>query len=218
MSILNEISELVIKGDIMGTKAKVAEAVDQKVDATSILNDGLMPGINEIGERFAKGQIFVPNVLLSAKAMNTGVEVIQPLLAAGGDTTIGTAVVATVKGDLHDIGKNLVALMMKSVNLKVIDLGANVSAEKFVEAINEYHPDIVGLSALLTTTMNEQGHVIEVLKEAGVRDQVKVMIGGAPVTQGWADKIGADAFTADAAEASRWAKTYCTSSSFCVLA
>ncbi|MBC5737859.1 corrinoid protein [Lawsonibacter faecis] len=211
MSILNEISELVIKGDIMGTKAKVAEAVDQKVDATSILNDGLMPGINEIGERFAKGQIFVPNVLLSAKAMNTGVEVIQPLLAAGGDTTIGTAVVATVKGDLHDIGKNLVALMMKSVNLKVIDLGANVSAEKFVEAINEYHPDIVGLSALLTTTMNEQGHVIEVLKEAGVRDQVKVMIGGAPVTQGWADKIGADAFTADAAEASRWAKTYCTS-------
>ena len=211
MSILNEISELVIKGDIMGTKAKVAEAVDQKVDATSILNDGLMPGINEIGERFAKGQIFVPNVLLSAKAMNTGVEVIQPLLAAGGDTTIGTAVVATVKGDLHDIGKNLVALMMKSVNLKVIDLGANVSAEKFVEAINEYHPDIVGLSALLTTTMNEQGHVIEVLKDAGVRDQVKVMIGGAPVTQGWADKIGADAFTADAAEASRWAKTYCTS-------
>ena len=211
MSILNEISELVIKGDIMGTKAKVAEAVDQKVDATSILNDGLMPGINEIGERFAKGQIFVPNVLLSAKAMNTGVEVIQPLLAAGGDTTIGTAVVATVKGDLHDIGKNLVALMMKSVNLKVIDLGANVSAEKFVEAINEYHPDIVGLSALLTTTMNEQGHVIEVLKEAGVRDQVKVMIGGAPVTQGWADKIGADAFTADAAAAARWAKEYVTS-------
>lgn len=211
MSILNEISELVIKGDIMGTKAKVAEAVDQKIDATSILNDGLMPGINEIGDRFAKGQIFVPNVLLSAKAMNTGVEVIQPLLAAGGDTTIGTAVIATVKGDLHDIGKNLVALMMKSVNLKVIDLGANVSAEKFVEAINEYHPDIVGLSALLTTTMNEQGHVIEVLKEAGVRDQVKVMIGGAPVTQGWADKIGADAFTADAAEASRWAKEYCNS-------
>lgn len=211
MSILNEISELVIKGDIMGTKAKVAEAVDQKVDATSILNDGLMPGINEIGERFAKGQIFVPNVLLSAKAMNTGVEVIQPLLAAGGDTTIGTAVVATVKGDLHDIGKNLVALMMKSVNLKVIDLGANVSAEKFVEAINEYHPDIVGLSALLTTTMNEQGHIIQQLTDAGVRDKVKVMVGGAPVTQMWADKIGADAFTADAAEAAQWAKAYAAS-------
>ena len=188
MSILNEITELVIKGDIMGTKAKVAEAVEQKLEATDILNNGLMPGINEIGERFAKGQIFVPNVLMSAKAMNTGVEVIQPLLAAGGDTTIGTAVIATVKGDLHDIGKNLVGLMMKSANLKVIDLGANVPAEKFVEAIKEHNPDIVGLSALLTTTMNEQGHVIEVLKQAGVRDQVKVMIGGAPVTQAWATR------------------------------
>ena len=211
MSILNEISELVIKGDIMGTKAKVAEAVEQKVDASEILNNGLMPGINEIGERFAKGQIFVPNVLMSAKAMNTGVEVIQPLLAAGGDTTIGTAVIATVKGDLHDIGKSLEGQMRKSANLKVIDLGANVPAEKFVEAIKEYNPDIVGLSALLTTTMNEQGHVIEVLKQAGVRDQVKVMIGGAPVTQAWADKIGADAFTADAAAAARWAKEYVTS-------
>lgn len=146
MSILNEISEAVIKGDIPGTIAKVKEAVEQKLDPNSILNDGLMPGINEIGERFAKGQIFVPNVLLSAKAMNSGVEVIQPLLAAGGDTTIGTAVVATVKGDLHDIGKNLVALMMKSVNLKVIDLGSNVPAEKFVEAVKEHHPDILGLS------------------------------------------------------------------------
>lgn len=211
MSILNEISEAVIKGDIPGTIAKVKEAVEQKLDPNSILNDGLMPGINEIGERFAKGQIFVPNVLLSAKAMNSGVEVIQPLLAAGGDTTIGTAVVATVKGDLHDIGKNLVALMMKSVNLKVIDLGSNVPAEKFVEAVKEHHPDILGLSALLTTTMNEQGHVIEALKAAGIRDQVKVMVGGAPVTQMWADKIGADAFTADAAEASRWAKEYVTS-------
>lgn len=210
MSILNEISEAVIKGDIPGTIAKVKEAVEQKLDPNSILNDGLMPGINEIGERFAKGQIFVPNVLLSAKAMNSGVEVIQPLLAAGGDTTIGTAVVATVKGDLHDIGKNLVALMMKSVNLKVIDLGSNVPAEKFVEAVKEHRPDILGLSALLTTTMNEQGHVIEALEAAGIRDQVKVMVGGAPVTQMWADKIGADAFTADAAEASRWAKKYVT--------
>jgi len=138
MSILNEISELVIKGDIAGTKAKVAAAVEAKEDAQVILNQGLMPGINEIGERFGRGEIFVPNVLLSAKAMNAGVEVIQPLLAAGGDTTIGTAVVATVKGDLHDIGKNLVALMMKSANLKVIDLGANVGAEKFIEAIKEY--------------------------------------------------------------------------------
>ncbi len=211
MSVLTEMAELVIKGDINGTVAKVKEAVDQKIEATTILNDGLMPGINEVGDRFAKGQVFVPNVLLSAKAMNSGVEIIQPLLAAGGDTTIGTAVVATVKGDLHDIGKNLVALMMKSANLKVIDLGSNVGADKYIEAIKEYKPDVVGLSALLTTTMNEQGRIIEALKEAGVRDQVKVMVGGAPVTQMWADRIGADAFTADAAEAARWAKDYITS-------
>ena len=211
MSILTEMSELVIKGNIAGCKAKVQEAVDQGVDAREILDNGLMPGINEIGDRFAKGQVFVPNVLLSAKAMNAGVEIIQPLLAGAGDTSIGTAVVATVKGDLHDIGKNLVALMMRSVNLKVIDLGANVSGEKFIEAIKEHHPDVIGLSALLTTTMNEQGHIIQQLIDAGVRDQVKVMIGGAPVTQMWADRIGADAFTTDAAEAARWAKNYCTS-------
>ncbi|MCI6435751.1 MAG: corrinoid protein [Clostridiales bacterium] len=211
MSVLNEISELVIKGNIAGVKGKVSEAVEQKLDPNVILNEGLMPGINEIGDRFAKGQVFVPNVLLSAKAMNAGVEIIQPLLANAGDTTIGTAVVGTVKGDLHDIGKNLVALMMKSVNLKVIDLGANVSGEQFIAAIKEHKPDVVGLSALLTTTMNEQGHIIEQFKAAGVRDDVKVMIGGAPVTQMWADKIGADAFTTDAAEASRWAKNYVTS-------
>ena len=211
MSVLNEISELVIKGNIAGVKGKVSEAVEQKLDPNVILNEGLMPGINEIGDRFAKGQVFVPNVLLSAKAMNAGVEIIQPLLANAGDTTIGTAVVGTVKGDLHDIGKNLVALMMKSVNLKVIDLGANVSGEQFIAAIKEHTPDVVGLSALLTTTMNEQGHIIEQFKAAGVRDDVKVMIGGAPVTQMWADKIGADAFTTDAAEASRWAKNYVTS-------
>ena len=211
MSVLNEISELVIKGNIAGVKGKVSEAVEQKLDPNVILNEGLMPGINEIGDRFAKGQVFVPNVLLSAKAMNAGVEIIQPLLANAGDTTIGTAVVGTVKGDLHDIGKNLVALMMKSVNLKVIDLGANVSGEQFIAAIKEHKPDVVGLAALLTTTMNEQGHIIEQFKAAGVRDDVKVMIGGAPVTQMWADKIGADAFTTDAAEASRWAKNYVTS-------
>ncbi|MDO4554187.1 MAG: corrinoid protein [Lachnospiraceae bacterium] len=208
MSILNELTELVIKGDVNGTPAKVQEAVDQGLDAQVILNEGLMPGINEIGDRFSKGQIFVPNVLVAAKAMNAGVDVLKPLLEGGGDTTIGTAVAATVKGDLHDIGKNLVCLMMRSANLKVIDLGANVSAEKYIEAIKEYKPDVVVMSALLTTTMNEQGRTIQALEEAGVRDQVKVMVGGAPVTQEWADKIKADAFTADAAEAANWAKEY----------
>ena len=211
MSVLNEISELVIKGNIAGVKGKVTEAVEQKLDPNVILNEGLMPGINEIGDRFAKGQVFVPEMLIAAKAMKKGVEVLKPLLAGDKDSKIGKMVMGTVNGDLHDIGKNLVALMMKSVNLKVIDLGANVSGEQFIAAIKEHKPDVVGLSALLTTTMNEQGHIIEQFKAAGVRDDVKVMIGGAPVTQMWADKIGADAFTTDAAEASRWAKNYVTS-------
>ncbi|SHJ71216.1 5-methyltetrahydrofolate--homocysteine methyltransferase [Dethiosulfatibacter aminovorans DSM 17477] len=208
MSILNEISELVIAGNIAGTQAKVESAVEEGIDAVSILNDGLMPGINEVGERFARAEVFVPNVLMSAKAMNTSVEIIQPMLTASGNKPIGTAVIATVKGDLHDIGKNLVGLMMKSSGLEVIDLGNDCGADKYIDAIEKYNPDVIGLSALLTTTMNEQGRIIKALEEKGLRDKVKVMVGGAPVTQEWADKIGADAFTADAADAARWAKNY----------
>lgn len=211
MSIITEISELVIMGNVAQTQTKVEEAVEQGIDATTILNEGLMSGINVIGEKFARREVFVPNLLLAAKAMNTSVEIIKPLLIASGTKAIGTAVIATVKGDLHDIGKNLVGLMMKSAGLEVIDLGSDVSSEQYIDAINKYSPDVVALSALLTTTMNEQSKVIEAFKAAGVRDKVKVMIGGAPVTQMWADKIGADAFTADAAEAARWAKAYVTS-------
>ena len=208
MSILNEISELVIAGNIAGTQEQVEKAVEEGIDAVSILNDGLMPGINVVGEMFARAEIFVPNVLMSAKAMNTSVEIIQPMLTASGAKPIGTAVIATVKGDLHDIGKNLVGLMMKSSGLEVIDLGNDCGADKYIEAIEKYNPDVIGLSALLTTTMNEQGRIIQALEEKGLRDKVKVMVGGAPVTQEWCDKIGADAFTADAADASRWAKNY----------
>ena len=193
MSTLNEISQMVITGQIRTIKAKVQQALDEGIGAQEILDGGLLPGINEIGEKFARNEVFVPNVLLAAKVMNMGVEVIQPLLAAGESTKLGTAVVGTVKGDLHDIGKNL------------------VDGAKFIDAINKYNPDVIGLSALLTTTMNEQGHIIQQLADAGVRDKVKVMVGGAPVTQMWADKIGADAFTADAAEAAQWAKAYAAS-------
>ena len=147
--------------------------------------------------------MFVPNVLLAAKVMNMGVEVIQPLLAAGESTKLGTAVVGTVKGDLHDIGKNLVALMMRSANLEVIDLGSNVDGAKFIDAINKYNPDVIGLSALLTTTMNEQGHIIQQLTDAGVRDKVKVMVGGAPISQSFCDEIGADYYAEDAGAAAR---------------
>ena len=199
MSTLNEISQMVITGQIRTIKAKVQQALDEGIGAQEILDGGLLPGINEIGEKFARNEVFVPNVLLAAKGMNMGVE-------AAGKVCIGT-----VKGDLHDIGKNLVALMMRSANLEVIDLGSNVDGAKFIDAINKYNPDVIGLSALLTTTMNERGHIIQQLTDAGVRDKVKVMVGGAPVTQMWADKIGADAFTADAAEAAQWAKTYAAS-------
>lgn len=206
MSILQELTDLVIAGNYMNIKAKTQEAVDQGLSAKEILDGGLMPGINLIGERFARNEVFVPNVLMAAKAMNEGVEVIKPLMLDGSVTTIGKVVVGTVKGDLHDIGKNLVALMMRSAGLEVIDLGSDVSTEKFIAAVKEHKPAIIGLAALLTTTMYEQKNVIEALQKEGIRDQVKVMVGGAPINQAWADKIGADCFAADAAEAARLAK------------
>ncbi len=206
MSILQELTDLVIAGNYMNIKAKTQEAVDQGLSAKEILDGGLMPGINLIGERFARNEVFVPNVLMAAKAMNEGVEIIKPLMLDGSVTTIGKVVVGTVKGDLHDIGKNLVALMMRSAGLEVIDLGSDVSTEKFIAAIKEHKPAIIGMAALLTTTMYEQKNVIEALQKEGIRDQVKVMVGGAPINQAWADKIGADCFAADAAEAARLAK------------
>lgn len=210
-AILEEISELVIDGEADDIQDKVQEALDAGISAQDILDNGLMAGINVVSEQFAAGDVFVPEVLMSAETMNSGVEVIQPLLEGENTTKIGTAIVGTVKGDLHDIGKNLVALMMRAANLEVVDLGSDVSAEEFIAAIEEHNPDVVGLSALLTTTMNEQGRIIEAIEAAGIRDKVKVMVGGAPVTQGWADKIKADAFTADAAEAAAWAKNYAMS-------
>jgi 5-methyltetrahydrofolate--homocysteine methyltransferase len=206
MSILQELTDLVIAGNYMNIKAKTQEAVDQGLSAKEILDGGLMPGINLIGERFARNEVFVPNVLMAAKAMNEGVEVIKPLMLDGSVTTIGKVVVGTVKGDLHDIGKNLVTLMMRSAGLEVIDLGSDVSTEKFIAAVKEHKPAIIGMAALLTTTMYEQKNVIEALQKEGLRDQVKVMVGGAPINQAWADKIGADCFAADAAEAARLAK------------
>ena len=206
MSTLNEISQMVVTGQIRTIKAKVQQALDEGIGAQEILDGGLLPGINEIGEKFARNEVFVPNVLLAAKVMNMGVEVIQPLLAAGESTKLGTAVVGTVKGDLHDIGKNLVALMMRSANLEVIDLGSNVDGAKFIDAINKYNPDVIGLSALLTTTMPALQETVTALNAAPWRKDVKVMFGGAPITQEFADKIGADAYTPDAASAAKKAK------------
>lgn len=211
MSTLTEISEFLQKGRAKSVRELVNRALEEGTPAKTILEEGLLPGMSVIGEKFRKNEVFVPEVLVAARAMNAGIEILKPHLAAGDNTSKGKAVIGTVKGDLHDIGKNLVALMMRSANLEVIDLGSNVDGAKFIDAINKYNPDVIGLSALLTTTMNEQGHIIQQLTDAGVRDKVKVMVGGAPVTQMWADKIGADAFTADAAEAAQWAKTYAAS-------
>lgn len=211
MSTLTEISETLQAGRAKLIKTLIPQALEEGIPAQQILQDGLLAGMEVVGRRFKANEIFVPEVLVAARAMSVGAELLKPYLAESGVTSKGKVVLGTVKGDLHDIGKNLVALMMRSANLEVIDLGSNVDGAKFIDAINKYNPDVIGLSALLTTTMNEQGHIIQQLTDAGVRDKVKVMVGGAPVTQMWADKIGADAFTADAAEAAQWAKTYAAS-------
>lgn len=211
MSTLIEIGNALEKGKKKLVVQYVQQALEEGHSAQEILTEGLLPGMDRVGVKFRANEIFVPEVLVAARAMNAGAALLKPLLAEEGAESLGVMVLGTVKGDLHDIGKNLVALMMRSANLEVIDLGSNVDGAKFIDAINKYNPDVIGLSALLTTTMNEQGHIIQQLTDAGVRDKVKVMVGGAPVTQMWADKIGADAFTADAAEAAQWAKAYAAS-------
>ena len=213
MSKIEDVKVLVESGKVAQVGAVVQEALDAGNQPQDIL-DGMIESMGVVGEKFSAGKLFVPEMLMAAKAMNEGLEVIKPLLTSGTSTAIGKigkAMVGTVKGDLHDIGKNLVVLMMRSVNIDVVDLGINVTAEQFVAGIKEHQPQVVGLSALLTTTMNGQASIIKAIEEAGVRDQVKVLIGGAPVTQGWADKIGADGFAADAAGAAAWSKAYLTS-------
>ena len=201
MSTLNEISQMVVTGQVRTIKAKVQQALNEGIGAQEILDGGLLPGINEIGEKFARNEVFVPNVLLAAKVMNMGVEVIQPLLAADESTKVGTAVVGTVKGDLHDIGKNLVKMMLEGKGLEVIDLGTDVAPETFVSTAIEKDCQIICCSALLTTTMGVMKEVVEEAQKAGIRDKVKIMVGGAPVTEAFCKQIGADAYTSDAASA-----------------
>lgn len=208
MSILVEISEALQRGNAKLVAAKTQEAVDAGIGPGSILNDGLISGMGIIGVKFKNNEVYVPEVLIAARAMNAGLGVLKPLLAAAGVKPLGKVVLGTVKGDLHDIGKNLVGMMMVGAGLELVDLGIDVSADKFVNAVKEHQPRIVALSALLTTTMTEQKTVIDALKAAGVRDTVKVMVGGAPVTENYAREIGADAYTPDAASAAEKAKEY----------
>ncbi|MDR1932072.1 MAG: corrinoid protein [Spirochaetales bacterium] len=201
MGVLEEMSELLQKGKANEVKALVQKAIDEKIDAKRILEDGLMSGMNIIGEKFKNNQVYVPEVLIAARAMNQGISILRPLLVQAGVQARGTVILGTVKGDLHDIGKNLVKMMMEGKGLEVIDMGTNVPAEKFIASAKEKNAKIIACSALLTTTMTEMKNVVEAAKTEGIRDQVTIMVGGAPVTDSYRESIGADIYTPDAASA-----------------
>ena len=203
MTIIEEISQAIQNGKIKLIKDLVPKAIEEGHSAQEILNDGLLHGMNIVGDRFTRNEAFVPEVLVAARAMNKGTELIKPLLAAEGSQPIGKACIGTVQGDLHDIGKNIVKLMLESKNIDVIDLGVDVSPEKFAETAKNEGCNLVCCSALLTTTMPVMEKVVEALKAAGVREQVTVLVGGAPVTQEFCDQIGADIYTADGATAAK---------------
>ncbi|NLA77655.1 MAG: cobalamin-binding protein [Clostridiales bacterium] len=209
MENLNQISEMLQKGRAKEVRELVSRALEDGAEPKTILNDALIGAMMAVGKKFKENLIYVPEVLIAARAMNAGVEVLRPALIADGVEPAGKAIICTVKGDLHDIGKNLVKMMLEGVGIECVDLGVDVGAEKIVEAVRESNADMVCLSALLTTTMTAQKDVIDALKAAGLRDKVKVMVGGAPVTQSFADEIGADAYTPDAASAAEVALTFC---------
>lgn len=209
MEILEQISAFVQKGRLKNVRQLTQQALDEGLDAQTILNDGLMDGMAVIGEKFKLNKVYVPEVLIAARAMNSGIEVLTPALARGGAGTRGRAVLGTVKGDQHDIGKNLVRIMMEGRGIEVMDLGVDVAAERFVQSAIEQGAQIIACSALLTTTMGVMADVVREAERQGIRDKVKIMIGGAPVTQAFCDEIGADCYTDDAASASDAALAFC---------
>jgi 5-methyltetrahydrofolate--homocysteine methyltransferase len=206
--ILQEISTAVIEGSIEDMADLTEDALDDGLSAQQILDEGLMAGMDYVGTEFKAGNMFVPEVLRSAKAMQISMDRLRPLLAEGNVAMMGTVLLGTVKGDLHDIGKNLVGMMCEGAGFDVVDIGKDVDPDAFVEAVKEHEPDVVGMSALLTTTMRAMEHTVKALEEAGLRDQVKIMIGGAPVTQAFSDQIGADGYASNAATASDLAKKF----------
>ena len=207
--ILEDISQNLQSGKAKIVKTLVQQAVDEGYAADTILNDGLMAGMSIIGEKFKNNEVFVPEVLVAARAMNMGVNVLKPLLASEGNKSVGKACLGTVLGDLHDIGKNLVKMMLESKGIEVIDLGVDVPPEKFIQTAIDEHCQLICCSALLTTTMGVMKDVVEAAKAAGIRDQVTIMVGGAPVTQAFCDQIGADIYTPDAASAADAALAQC---------
>jgi 5-methyltetrahydrofolate--homocysteine methyltransferase len=206
MADLKQLTEALVAMDEKKVTELVQSALDGGTPAKDILNGGLLPGMEIVGERMESGDMFIPEVLMSAKAMSAAVEILKPLLGAEDIRAAGKVVIGTVKGDLHDIGKNLVTMMLESAGFEVHNLGVDIAPEDFVKAIKEKNPNLLALSALLTTTMSMMKQTIDALSESGLREQVKVIIGGAPVTQKFADEIGADGYAPDAGSASKLAK------------
>ena len=199
--LLGKIAESLIAGKVDEVSDLTQKALDENVSSKDILEKGLLAGMDVVGKRFKANEMFIPEVLRCAKCMHGAMEILRPLLAETGVETAGTFVIGRVKGDLHDIGKNLVGMMFEGAGFKVVDLGIDLAPATFVEAIKEHNANLFGMSALLTTTMPKMGETINAIKEAGIRDQVKIMIGGAPVTREFAKEIGADAYASNAASA-----------------
>lgn len=201
MDILKRLGDAVLQGDIANIEDLTREAIDQDVAPLDIINKGLLVGMTEVGKRFGRSEMYIPEVLLSAKIMNTSVEMIKPLLMAGDLSKAGTVVIGTVKGDLHDVGKNIVIMLLETAGFEVLDLGIDIPGDKFVEAVRQKKPDVLGMSAMLTTTMMECKKVIKLLADENLRDGVKVMVGGAPLNQKFAAECGADGYAEDAVDA-----------------
>ena len=201
MADLKKIADNLIKGKAPEVKQLVQKAIDEGEDVEKVLNEGLVAGMSVVGEKFKKNEFYIPEVLIAARAMKAGMGILRPILAEKNIKGVGTVVLGTVRGDLHDIGKNLVAMMWEGAGFEIIDLGVDVSPEKFIETAKEKKADLVGLSALLTTTMPSMKDVVKAVGDSGLKDKIKVIIGGAPLTQSYADEIGADGYAPDAASA-----------------
>jgi len=197
-----------MEGDADKTAKLVQRGLDQELAAKDILDNAMVVGMGEVGVRFKAGDMFVPEVLMSADSMQAGLDVLRPHLIASGVKLIGKILMGTVKGDLHDIGKNLVNMMCEGAGFEIVDIGFNADPEKFIEAIKEHQPDVVGMSAMLTTTMRAMAQTIKAIEEAGLRDQVKIMVGGAPVDAAFAERIGADGYGSNAPAGSDLAKKF----------
>lgn len=200
------LNEAVIDGDVGAVESQVSRALDEGIDARSILISGLIAGMEVVGKRFTSGEMFLPEVMVSGEAMHKGLDILRPILAKSGQEELGTIVMGTVEGDIHNIGKKIVCFLLEGNGFKVIDLGVDVKADVFARAIEEHNPNILGMSALLTTTMLNMGSTIDVLKEKGIRERVKIIVGGAPITEEFAKSIGADGYAPEAGSGVEWVK------------